>query len=161
MKEHDDKLTLQETEQLCRLYMDCRLTVLEETELEYLLGKLPYSSPIIDETRMLMGIAAKPKQIHKISHPKKWRRIVSLAVGMAASIALFIGVFFSLQDNPQSPDCYIIAYENGHRLSQQQAEAAVEASIEKAEALMKNAEAVERAELAKQAYLLNLSNPSK
>lgn len=38
MKEHDVKLTLQETEQLCRLYMDCQLTVLEETELQYVLG---------------------------------------------------------------------------------------------------------------------------
>lgn len=61
MKEHDVKLTLQETEQLCRLYMDCRLTVLEETELQYVLGRIPYSSPCIDEVRMLMGVSMPPK----------------------------------------------------------------------------------------------------
>ncbi len=55
MKEHDVTLTLHETEQLCRLYMDCQLTVLEETELQYVLGKMPYSSPCIDEVRTLMG----------------------------------------------------------------------------------------------------------
>ena len=161
MKEHDVKLTLQETEQLCRLYMDCQLTVLEETELEYVLGKLPYTSPVIDETRMLMGIAVAPQSKSKPAKRRNWRRIINLTVGLAASIVLFIGIFVSFQENRQSPDSYIIAYENGHRLSQQQAEAAVEASIEKAEALMKNAEAIEKAELAKQAYLLNLSNNSK
>lgn len=64
MKEHDVKLTLQETEQLCRLYMDCRLTVLEETELQYVLGKMPYSSPCIDEVRMLMGVSIPQKDIN-------------------------------------------------------------------------------------------------
>lgn len=44
-KEHETTLTMQETEQLCRLYMECRLSVLEETELCYLLQKLPYTSP--------------------------------------------------------------------------------------------------------------------
>lgn len=63
MKEHDVKLTLQETEQLCRLYMDCKLTVLEETELQYVLGKMPYSSPCIDEARMLMGVSLPTKAL--------------------------------------------------------------------------------------------------
>lgn len=66
MKEHDVKLTLQETEQLCRLYMDCKLTVLEETELQYVLGKMPYSSPCIDEVRMLMGVSIPMKATNDI-----------------------------------------------------------------------------------------------
>ena len=33
MNRQDIQLTLHETEQLCRLYMDCRLSVLEEAEL--------------------------------------------------------------------------------------------------------------------------------
>ena len=55
MKGKDDILTLQETERLCRLYMDCRLTVLEETELEYVLGHMPYRSALIDDVRRVMG----------------------------------------------------------------------------------------------------------
>ena len=33
MKDLDHILTLQETEELCRLYMECQLSVLEEKEL--------------------------------------------------------------------------------------------------------------------------------
>lgn len=161
MKKHDIKLTLQETEQLCRMYMDCKLSVLEETELQYVLGKLPYSSPCIDEVRMLMGLSLKRSKIRKtVSHPYR-RRILALTIGIAASIALLIGFFGYVPENRNAPDNYIIAYENGHRLSRHQAEAAVEASIEKAQALMNSARAFQQAEIAKQEYLINLSNHSK
>lgn len=161
MKEHDIKLTLQETEQLCRLYMDCKLSVLEETELQYVLGKLPYSSPCIDEVRMLMGLSLKRSKIRKSVYSPYRRRILALTIGIAASIVLLIGFFGSGTENRNAPDNYIIAYENGHRLSRHQAEAAVEASIEKAQALMNSARAFQQAEIAKQEYLINLSNHSK
>jgi hypothetical protein len=161
MKEHDIKLTLQETEQLCRLYMDCKLSVLEETELQYVLGKLPYSSPCIDEVRMLMGLSLKRSIIRKTVSPPYLRRILTLTIGMAASIALLIGFFGYGSKSHNAPDNYIVAYENGHRLSRHQAEAAVEASIEKAQALMNSARAFQQAEIAKQEYLINLSNRSK
>lgn len=161
MKEHDIKLTLQETEQLCRLYMDCKLSVLEETELQYVLGKLPYSSPCIDEVRMLMGLSLKRSIIRKTVSPPYLRRILTLTIGMATSIALLIGFFGSGSKSHNAPDNYIVAYENGHRLSRHQAEAAVEASIEKAQALMNSARAFQQAEIAKQEYLINLSNRSK
>ncbi len=57
-KQHNE-LTLQETEQLCSYYMDCRLSVLQENELRYLLSRLDYHSPLIDDTRKLMGIELK------------------------------------------------------------------------------------------------------
>lgn len=161
MKDHDIKLTLQETEQLCRLYMDCKLSVLEETELQYVLGKLPYSSPCIDEVRMLMGLSLKRSIIRKTVSPPYLRRILTLTIGMAASIALLIGFFGYGSKSHNAPDNYIVAYENGHRLSRHQAEAAVEASIEKAQALMNSARAFQQAEIAKQEYLINLSNRSK
>lgn len=77
---------------------------------------------------------------------------------MAASIALLIGFFGYGSKSHNAPDNYIVAYENGHRLSRHQAEAAVEASIEKAQALMNSARAFQQAEIAKQEYLINLSN---
>lgn len=161
MKEHDIKLTLQETEQLCRLYMDCKLSVLEETELQYVLGKLPYSSPCIDEVRMLMGLSLKRSKIRKSVSSPYLRRILALTIGIAASIVLLIGFFGSGSKSHNAPDNYIVAYANGHRLSRHQAEAAVEASIEKAQALMNSARAFQQAEIAKQEYLINLSNRSK
>ena len=54
MKDNDQILNLQETEELCRLYLECQLSVLEERELQYILGKLDYSSPLIDEARQSM-----------------------------------------------------------------------------------------------------------
>ncbi len=68
-------LSFEETEHLCRLYMDCQLTLLEETELQYVLGFLDYSSPIIDQTRSLMDISLsfemdQKEQIHNKNKKK-------------------------------------------------------------------------------------------
>lgn len=86
---------------------------------------------------------------------------MALTIGIAASIVLLIGFFGSGSKSHNAPDNYIVAYANGHRLSRHQAEAAVEASIEKAQALMNSARAFQQAEIAKQEYLINLSNRSK
>ena len=43
MKDNTNILTLQDIEELCRLYLDCELSVLEEQELEYVLLNTSYS----------------------------------------------------------------------------------------------------------------------
>lgn len=161
MKEHDVKLTIKETEQLCHLYMDCRLTVLEEAELEYVLGKIPYSSPIIDDVRMLTGIPLRLQKAPDNRRLRRRRRIVRLTTGVAASVAILCGIFISAMWQNEIHDDSVIAYENGQKLDRQSAEDAVEASIEKAEALMANAHAIEQADLKKQTFLMNLSDPTK
>ena len=57
MKQNANHITLEEAEQLCRLYMDCQLSVLEETELEYVLMQSELDSPLLRETRALMGLS--------------------------------------------------------------------------------------------------------
>lgn len=161
MREQNHQLTFEETEQLCRLYLDCRLSVLEEAELQYVLGKLPYESPIIDEVRMLAGIVLRPQVDRKALRSRRRRRIIHLTIGMAASIVLSIGIFFSITWRHDVAGPSVIAYENGQRLNQQKAQAAVEASIAKAEALMADAKAIEQANYAKQTYIMNISNISK
>lgn len=161
MREQNHQLTFEETEQLCRLYLDCRLSVLEEAELQYVLGKLPYESPIIDEVRMLAGIVLRPQVDSKALRSRRRRRIIRLMTGMAASIVLAIGIFFSITWRHDVAGPSVIAYENGQRLNQQKAQAAVEASIAKAEALMADAKAIEQANYAKQTYIMNISNISK
>jgi hypothetical protein len=37
MKQTLEKISIEEAERLCQLYMDCQLSVLEETELEFVL----------------------------------------------------------------------------------------------------------------------------
>lgn len=59
-------LTIEEIEALCRLYNECRLSVLEETELEYVLHCTTLSTDLINETKSLMGIS------RQVTFPKHW-----------------------------------------------------------------------------------------
>ncbi len=124
MNDQDVKLTLQEAEQLCRLYMDCKLTVLEETELQYVLGKLPYSSPCIDETRMLMGVSIPVGTIKPSSKRQDWLNR-KFAIGVAASVAILftvgIALFNSQTANEQDSSELYIAYVNGEEVAKEQA----------------------------------------
>lgn len=136
MKEHDVKLTLQETEQLCRLYMDCRLTVLEETELQYVLGKVPYSSPRIDEVRMLMGISL-PMNV-KESPKRRLGRLSRIAtLRIAASVTILFASGVALINNSTVNDNYssgiYIAYANGQKISQQLSVQQVKSDMEQAD----------------------------
>lgn len=153
MKEQDDKLTLQETEQLCRLYLDCRLSVLEETELMYVLTKVDHHSPLIDDVRGMMGI--KPNETHKtsagsISDGKRRFPIRALYMGIAASIAILLGVGISLlhgsSNGPDTGHAYYIAYADGHRLSDEAARSQIEADKKKAEDFMKEMSELEARE---------------
>lgn len=164
MKENGVNLTLQETEQLCRLYMECRLTVLEETELQYVLGKLPYSSPCIDEVRMLMGIPGLRDV--KVSSKRRFGRFNrKLAIGIAASIALLFAVGFSIFHNvheasepfiSNEDDCvYIAAYSHGKRLNGDEAIGATNIAMAKADSLMKYASLAERNNLLKANYIIS------
>ena len=132
MKEQDIKLTLRETEQLCRLYMNCQLTVLEETELQYVLGKLPYSSPCIDEVRTLMGISIPV--CTKRSAGKKFHWRVSLST--AASVAILFAVGFTLFNN-RSSGVYI-AYANGSEVSQELSVRQVKSDMKQADEFLKH-----------------------
>lgn len=151
MKEQDVKLTLQETEQLCRLYMDCGLTVLEETELQYVLGKLPYSSPCIDEVRMLMGLTIPPAAIMKKKKAfdfLKNRTIVSIAASFTVLLAVGVALSFNQKFNGSSAsnddtNVYIAAYRHGERLDGSEAEAATNIAMAKADSLMKYASLTE------------------
>lgn len=147
MNEHDVKLTLQETEQLCRLYMECKLSVLEETELQYVLGKLPYSSPCIDEVRMLMGLPVPSKTLKTTQ--RFFRFVRNGRAGIAASLVIIfaIGIFmqFRLSEDSVSPlsgrdnYVYIEAYCHGQRLNGDAAAAATKIAMAQADSLMRYA----------------------
>ncbi len=134
MKEQDEKLTLQETEQLCRLYMDCSLSVFEETELRYFLSQVDYHSPLIDEARRLMDIDAfiadKPF-INVGSNKKHLFSKRAIYVSIAASIAIVFGIGLSLFPTSSyvsvESQPYYVAYVDGHRLSDKAARQKIEA----------------------------------
>lgn len=175
MKNNNDILSLHETEQLCRAYLDCRLSVLEETELRYVLNKLPYSSPLIDETRDAMraeGILFTEKRSHK--RPSfQW---VRLTVGIAASLALLVTIsmttgiwenrntvteYTTINESNLSSDVQIIAFKDGKKLSGSDAEKAVNESLQRAEALIAMAKAIEEENKLQQENIINITSGKK
>ena len=141
MKEHDVKLTLQETEQLCRMYMDCRLTVLEEAELQYVLGKMPYSSPCIDEVRMLMGVAI-PMTVKESSKKRFTWFNPKFAIGIAASVTILLAIgvalFNSRTVNDNYSDGVYIAYANGNKVNEELSMQQVKSDMEQADEFLKH-----------------------
>lgn len=134
MMGQEDKLTLQEVEQLCRLYMDCKLSVLEETELRYCLTRIDFHTPLIDEVRQIMDLDTyiSEKPFIKDDENKKglfsrWR--VAIRIAASVAIVLGIGMFFfkdsSIGQNSEQTYCF--AYINGHRLSDEEARSHIEA----------------------------------
>lgn len=143
MKERDCRLTLQETEQLCRLYMDCELSAIQENELRYILFQVDYHSALIDEVRQLMKIelSAFAKTTSEFSRKKnvgraRWRTAYFSA---AASIMLLVGVGLSIfysSSFKNDTKAYYIAYDSGQRLSDEAARAQIEEEMQSAEDFM-------------------------
>ena len=130
MNKQDINLTLQDTEQLCRLYMECKLSVLEEKELQYVLTKLPYSTPCMNETRVLMGVALPPaNKIPACRRFTLWKAAASVAVISAIGLTLFNIQYGHGTDSP----AVCIAYTNGNILSEEQAILQIEADMKEAE----------------------------
>ncbi len=134
MKEQDYKLTLQETERLCRLYMDCKLSVLEETELRYFLTQVDYHSPLIDEVRQLMDIDNYISDKHFVKTGfgrnlrfRKWVVYMSIAASVAILISIGISLWHDSSHSSVESQSYYIAYVNGHRLSDEAAKSQIEA----------------------------------
>ena len=153
MKEQDDKLTLQETERLCQMYLDCTLSVFEETELQYVLTMVDHHSPLIDDVRGMMGIKLNNAQkgspgIGNVG--KRWFHGRTLYLGIAASIAILLGVGISLFHDSYIGDGtghgLYIAYADGHRLSDEAARSQVEADIKTADDFIKEMAELEERE---------------
>lgn len=154
MKTDEMNLTVDELEGLCRLYMDCKLSVMEEKELEYVLSQTSLTSPSIEDVRSLMGVHKLSSLSLKPTPAKRdWNwRLFSV---IAASIALILTVAFyftSRQDSLHSTDStpeYFAAYSNGQRLNEREAIEATTIAMAKADSLMNYASFVERANMQK------------
>lgn len=153
MKEQDMKLTLQETEQLCKLYMDCRLSVLEEKELQYVLSQMDYHSPLIDEVRALMGleltVGSRPFVNVNFKKKQLWHKRI-VYTGIAASLALLFSIGMSFYHNSSSSqissESYYLAYVGGKRLDDAAAKAKIEAEMQAAEDFIKEMSLLEAQE---------------
>ena len=111
MKQDTRHITIEEAEQLCRLYMDCQLSVLEETELEYVLMRSELDSPLLRETRALMGLSRSVNL-----QAKKKRLFVTWGWRAAACAAILIGCVALLR-NHITTETDAIANKEGVELS--------------------------------------------
>ncbi len=163
MKDNDHILTLRETEQLCRMYLDCQLSVLEERELQYILGKVAYRSEVIDEAREAMlaeGLVFKASEVSEIPKTERKRprlRRIALIAGAAAAVAILLGLPVAIGTfTPDSGESVVIAYEGGRKLGGEASRKMAGESMKHAESLMAMAEAREREAERINDYFMNL-----
>lgn len=160
MKTTEMNLTVDELEELCRLYMDCKLSVMEEKELEYVLTHTDLTSPTIAEVRSLIGIQTIKLTQSKPTGKKifwKWR----YAAGIAASAAILFGIGFAVLSPKNFPstipvDC--IAYVNGQEIHGDVAMAHIEAETRKAEQFINRMSEFEEEEQSKIEFFMNHQN---
>ena len=127
--------------------MDCRLSVQDETELQYFLGQVDYSSPLIDDVRVMMGIQSSTvlhNNMLRHTGRRKVHRFLGFSVGAAAAIAVLIGIGASFMK--QESDTVVVAYAQGHRLNAEQALKQSKADMEMVEDFIKRMTDIENCE---------------
>ena len=97
MSEVDKALSVEELETLCRQYIECKLSVLEETELYYVLLKSDKDSMLLNETRAIMGIEHRisSSQMPEYKNKRYLRRIAMIAVAAVIIGVIVFSVIFS------------------------------------------------------------------
>ncbi len=146
MKTDDINLTVEELSELCRLYMDSKLTVLEEKELEFILLATAMDSPDIEAVRSLVGI--KPVKSTAITPLKKWNWNPFAGIAASVSVMIMVAVSLTVSDDShfgkEDHTTYIAAYSHGKLLKDREAEVATELAMSKADSLMNYASLAER-----------------
>lgn len=161
MKRIDD-LSINEVETLCQLYNDCRLSVQEEAELEYILFSTRLNSELIDETRLLMELSYQVKFFDMSIHhrSRKVRTLSVWSLRIAASVAILIGVFALLQIHEFNNDdgTVFIAYDEGKQLTSKMAKKMAEKEEQKVKSFMQALEVQQATEQKRVEYFMNHQN---
>lgn len=144
-------MTIEELDHLCRLYMDCRLSLLEEKELEYILSRSPLTSAATDEVRALMGVQAVTARRAASPAPRplrvwRWRAIAAVAASVAVVLAVGVHLLTTPRSGLASGDTYeyIAAYSHGRQLTGRDAIDATDSAIARADSLINYAALVSR-----------------
>lgn len=158
MKHPDNQFSIEEVERLCQLYQDCQLTVLEETELEYVLMHCCFDSPVVKETVAMMAVSrsvklAESKKLHK----PVWAWAMRVAA-CAAIAVLALGIYLHY-DLKADDDC--IVYVAGERASDKVAHEIAESDIAKMQRFMQTVNEHKALEQAKVEQFMNHINQSK
>ncbi|MBR5117313.1 MAG: hypothetical protein IK100_01555 [Muribaculaceae bacterium] len=161
MNPSDFHFTIKEVETLCQLYLDCQLSTLEETELEYVLMHYDFKFPLINETRGLMEISRRFEL--KAAKPRKsaWGWILRAA----ACVAIILGTFAIYHHDSHvnhvigTDDC--IVYVAGKMANAEEAHRIAEADVAKIQQFMQTVSEQQAQEEAKVEQFINQINQSK
>lgn len=148
-----ENISKQELEQLCRLYNECRLSVIEERELEYLLLITGHDSELISTTRQIMGLSDAiflPKPQPVLRRRYNFIKIAASVAIIAATALTYIGI-----TRGTLPENEYIAYADGHRVDDHEAMEQVTADMAKAEAFITRMQVMEKAEQLKVQNFIN------
>lgn len=159
MKHTDNKFSIEEVERLCQLYIDCQLTVLEETELEYVLMHCDNQSSLINETKELMAVSRSVKLTAVKPRNNAW------ALRVAACVAIILGTFaiYIYHHNSIMNNCddNCIVYVAGKRASADEAHKIAEADVARMQQFMQTVNEQQAHEEAKVEQFINHINQSK
>lgn len=127
MNDNNKILTVEELDALSKAYLECRLTKLEEKELELVLLSCNASSPIIDEARETMSATAEfektaPKRELPVFKTVRFTRAAA-AVGFIMVMTFAVALFRKNVGNTENAtDSFAVAvYVDGERLSHEKA----------------------------------------
>lgn len=116
-----------ELEELCSLYMECRLSLFEEKELQYVLSKYKGDSPIIDDVKKIMEVETHSAsfQYRKRNLRLKLNYTLKRLTGIAALLVLLcsFGIASWLiykKDELNSRENYCEVYSNGELVADKQ-----------------------------------------
>lgn len=154
MRTQNENISKQDLEQLCRLYNECRLSVIEERELEYMLLLTDHESGLIADTRRLMGLSDalfKPKPEPVVFH----KRYNFIKIAASVAIIAVTALTYTGITRGDIPDNGYMAYADGHRIDDPEAMEQVAADMAKAEAFILHMEAAEEAEQLKVQNFIN------
>lgn len=121
----DNRFSREELEILAQAYLDCRLSRLEEKELELVLSRCRLSSPLLDEARRDMRLhtaMASAGAPGAVTARRNNLRFPKWAVAAAClMLILAAGICYHINDsgNSESYACVII---NGKRLPEKEAD---------------------------------------
>jgi len=158
MKHPDNQFTIEEVEKLCQLYQECQLSVLEETELEYILMHSDIDSPLINDTKELMAVS----RLCKPTAAKPQKNVGNWAFRAAACVAIVLSsfaVWHKLWLNPKNGDC--IVYVAGEKASAEEAHKIAEADVAKMQQFMQVVNEQQTQEEIKVEQFMNHINKSR
>ena len=158
MKHPDNQFTIEEVEKLCQFYQECQLSVLEETELEYILMQSDIDSPLINDTKELMAVSrlCKPKAAKPQKNVGNW---AFRAAACAAIVLSSFAVYHKLWLNHKNGDC--IVYVAGEKVSYEEAHKIAEADVAKMQQFMQVVNEQQTQEETKVEQFMNHINKSR